>query len=498
MRVLFVHLGREHLGIEYLASMLEREGHKVALSVDLGLFSSEDNVLYSTRLRKFFDETEVLLSEAKNFAPEVICFSPYTTTYQWSLRMARLLKGRTGAVTVFGGIHTTLVPDVVAGEEVVDFAIVGEGEEALTELIDFLERGVSVEKIANLWMCSGSSLISNPPRPPLRNLDELPPPKKSLFEPYVNFRDDYLIMASRGCIFNCTYCCESYLRKLYGGRFYRRRSAGSVISELRVMKERYGFREVMFNDAVFFAERNWLEEFLYLYRSEIGVPFRCFGQVKLMNDEVARRLKEAGCYAVEFGLQTINPDVKRRILRRTESIEDCERAFGACDNSRLHYDIDHMFGLPGESVEDHIEAGIFYSKLRYLNRLKCHNLSYFPRLQIVEEAVESGQLSSGEKRDIERGHISDFFHTDSIKDITARRQKDALQTLYKILPILPRSFTGWLLRSGKYRLLRYIPKPLVIMLQILVAFRGRDYRFLLYFKYYIFRLMRVTERKLER
>jgi len=498
MKVLFVHLGREHLGIEYLSAVLKRHGHTVGLALDLGLLSSEDNVLCSPRLRPLMDETDRLVEEARCFQPDVLCFSPYTTTYRWSLQLAGLLRRATGAPTIFGGIHTTLVPDVAIRERDVDFAVVGEGEEALVELLDGLQRANLDERIANVWLKRGGQTIANPPRPLSQDLDSLPLPDKALFEPYVNFHDDYLLMASRGCIFNCSYCCESYARQLYGGRFYRRRSTESVIAELRAMKARYRFREVMFNDAVFFAERDWLREFLERYRREIRVPFRCFGQVKLADEEVMRTLRDAGCYAVEFGLQTINPDVKRRILGRTESVEEALRAFRACDRVKLHYDIDHMFGLPGESPADHRAAALLYCRLRYLNRIKCHNLSYFPRLRIVEEALREGTLVPEEVCEIEHGKVSDFFHTDSIKDEALRREKDAMHALYKILPILPRRWVERLVETGRYRWLRWLPKPLVMVLQVLVAIRGRDYRFVLYFRYYLLRVRKIIQRMAHR
>ena len=44
MKIGFVHMGREHLGIEYLSAVAKEAGHEVRLYYDPGLFSQNDNV----------------------------------------------------------------------------------------------------------------------------------------------------------------------------------------------------------------------------------------------------------------------------------------------------------------------------------------------------------------------------------------------------------------------------------------------------------------------
>ena len=157
--------------------------------------------------------------------------------------------------TVFGGIHATLVPEVVIKNNSVDFVIIGEGCHALLELLEALQSKKTLYKINNLLYKKNGRIIKNDIRPPFHDLDLLPLPDKQLFENYVNYKDDYMILTSRGCIYSCSYCCESFMNKLYHNNFYRRRTVDSVINELKVMKERYHFKRVMFNDALFFTDK---------------------------------------------------------------------------------------------------------------------------------------------------------------------------------------------------------------------------------------------------
>ncbi|MBL7132042.1 MAG: cobalamin-dependent protein [Candidatus Omnitrophica bacterium] len=494
MKITFVHLGREHLGIEYLSSALKKAGHQISLAYDSGLFGPEDNVFYIPYLERVFNQKDKVIAKIESSNPDLVAFTIYTSTYRWACEIARIIKQRMGLKTVFGGIHASLVPEVVIKNDVVDFVIVGEGELALLDLVNALSSKKTEYQIPNLWYKKEEKIIKNSLRPLIENLDSLPFPDKELFENDINYKDDYVIMASRGCVFNCSYCCESFMNRLYHNGFYRRRSIDSIIEELRIMKKRYRFREVMFNDALFFTDKAWLEELLRWYRKEIGVPFRCFGKVTYFSEELGRLLKENGCYCIEFGMQTVNEPLKRRVLNRYETNQRAQETFRLCDRLKLHYDIDHMFGLPGEEEEDYILGSKFYSQLRYLNRIKCHNLTYFPKMEILESAQEEGRLDKKEIVDIEEGNIEDFFHCNSFKDETMIRINKNFQVFYKILPLLPSVLVSWILKRKLYRKFYLIPSFVVIFLQLLVALRSRDYRYIIYFKYYPLRIRRSISR----
>jgi len=490
MRVVFVHQGRENVGVEVLSALLKQEGHEVALAYDQGLFGPNDNVFYSPRLERWFENRDRLIEEICSLKADLVGFSAYTNTYPWAAETARRLKSRQTVPIVFGGIHPTLVPDRVMENEAIDYVLVGEGESAVPELCACVEAGREPAGVANVWYRSDGTVVSQPPRPPAADLDSLPFPDKRLFERYVNFRDDYLVLTTRGCMQNCSYCCESFLNRLYQGRYFRRRTPQNVLVELRQMHRRYRFREVMFNDAIFFTDREWLGELLRDFHRDIGVPFRCFGQVQYLDEEIAELLVESGCYAVEFGVQTLNEGTRKRILHRPETNEQNRRAFEICDRFGLSYDVDHMFGLPHETADDAIEAARFYALFRRLNRIKCHNLVYFPRLAITDLSLEEGLLSDEDISQIEAGRVNDFFHRDDIRSPLLKRDKQAFVKLFKILPLLGPRGTEFFLRRGRIRWLRFAPGAAVVALQVLVALKNRDYRFLLYFRYYPLRIRR--------
>jgi len=491
MEIGFVHLGRENLGVQYLSSVLKRAGHRTRLFYDPGLFGPNDNVFYVKPLERRFSRFDGIVRDILASPPDVLAFSAYTNTFRWTLAVLEAVRrgGYKGRV-LFGGIHATLVPETVLFETKADAVTIGETEGVILDLLDALFGGRPMSEVGNLAFFDGDRVVRTPLLPAIPDLDAIPLPDKALFEAEVNYEDDYLIMTGRGCPHSCSFCCESAYNRLYKNRFFRRRSPEGVIEELVSMRHRYQFREVMFNDAMFFTSARWLKDFLALYRRKVNLPFRCFAYPKYITSDIAEELKGSNCYAVEFGLQTTNEEIRKDLLNRRETNEQALGVFRMMDKIGLSYDIDHIFGIPGEKEEDFFDAARLYGSLRGLNRIKCHLLAYFPGTPLVERAVKEGIIPKEELERINRGEIGDFFHSPTVDDEETLGRIREFSRLFKFLPILPKPVLEKILKTRLRGWIGRLPGVVIIFLQILGAFRGRDYRFWLYTKYYFHRLTR--------
>lgn len=485
MRVVFVHLGREHLGIEYLSAVLKKNGHFVDLVYDPGLFSREDNVFYLPVLEKVFKKRNITY-EILRKQPDLIAFSVYSSTYQWACSTAGEIRKYSKTPIVFGGIHPTLVPERVIKNSFVDYVHIGEGESSFLQLVETLARGENLKNVSNLCFKERGSIIKNKIYPFFEDLDALPLPDKELFAPYIRYQDDYMIITARGCPFSCSYCCESYYQTIGYGKHFRRRSVDSVIVELSIMKERYNFKEVMFFDSIFFTDKRWLDDFLFRYKKEIYVPFRCLGHIICFDYEVGRFLKDAGCYCVNFGIQTFNSHIRREILNRKEDNSQIKKVLSFCDELKLRYDIDLMFGLPGSNEEDYRLPFTFLKENKYLNRLKCYNLSYFPKLPILEKAKEKRVLEDRDIENIEEGYNGNFFHSSFCKEGAINRGYKNFQKLYKIYPILPDFIKPFIINWKVDRIMCFIPHCFVVFIQLIIGISRRDYRFSIYINNYYY------------
>jgi len=98
----------------------------------------------------------------------------------------------------------------------------------------------------------------------------------SLVEEYAKFSysGKYHMIGSRGCPYNCSYCNESYYKKLYAPeRFIRRRSPQNIIDEIKEAQKIAEIHFVQFEDEIFSLDYEWLEEFSAIYKKEINLPF---------------------------------------------------------------------------------------------------------------------------------------------------------------------------------------------------------------------------------
>ncbi len=232
-------------------------------------------------------------------------------------------------------------------------------------MIESVKNSKRAREIKNVWGREDGEIFTNSLRNPA-DLNTLPFPDKSLFEKDIRIEDDYIAMTSRGCPYSCSFCCESYLHHIYKGKYFRRRSASLVIEELRVMKDRYNFKRVMFFDSILFTDKKWLEDFLTMYREQIRVPFRCTGHVNFFDYDIGKQMKKAGCYCIDFGIQTFNQRLRMEILNRFEDNSQIKKAFDICDRLGIGYDIDLMLGLPGVTERDYLMPVDFLKMLLFI------------------------------------------------------------------------------------------------------------------------------------
>ncbi|MHC4404404.1 MAG: B12-binding domain-containing radical SAM protein [Planctomycetota bacterium] len=494
MNVVLVYRGRYHvreaLDLETLAAVMRAAGHRVRLAYDPDTFGVTDNVFQARPLAKLLSSDKRTVARIVEPPPDAVIFSVLSSTYGWCRQVAAEVKRRTKAPVVFLGLHPSLVPEHVMRDSSVDYTVAGEAETVVNPLLARIAAGDGVADVGNLWHRSNGRAVPTH-RAELVDLDALPLPDKGLFAPFVSHHYSYCAMVSRGCPYNCTFCEETCSKKLHGGKYFRRKSVDTVMRELAAGKRKYRFREVIFKDSYLSGNKRWLRKLMERYRKEIRVPFKCFCTVSGFDEETARLLKEGGCYSIEFGLQTWNDGLRRRVLNRRETSEEAFRAFAHCDRQRLRYDVDHMFNLPAETEADHVLGVECYRRLRYLGRVKVHFLVYFPTADIVEHAVAAGDLPAEAADRLAEGDESDFYDQSRAHQ-EQRKLVAGYAALYKILPMLPDGLLRWLLKGKRVRHLRRIPSVAMAALQGLNAMRCGDLRFAAYAHVYPAKVLRTV------
>jgi radical SAM superfamily enzyme YgiQ (UPF0313 family) len=386
------------------------------------------------------------------------------------------------------------VPARVLKSGLADFVIVGEGEEPLARLVGALAEKTGDYEIPGVgYMKDGAPLIT-PPSFPLPDLDALPWPDKDLFYRHLPYlAKDYRIVASRGCLFSCSYCCNDFLKKLYRGRRpYRARSAENVIEELKEAKKRWDFKRVQFFDDIFAPDREWLRYFSFLYRKEIALPFWCSVSPSIVDDEFVKTLKETGCCEVQMGVQSLNEGLRREILMRRESNEDVKNAIRLFREAEIKLVADNISGIPGEGEEDLVQTLSFYNEHRP-SRVSDYALRYYPGTGIVRYAKETGIISERDIEELEEGRGSRSFALGGTgaKD----KGKEKLRFLMRFFLSFPKKVNDVILRKRLWRFLPSNPFVLGALLRFVEVLAGNDINAERYVARYLHFLMPGRRRK---
>lgn len=499
-RLTFVTLGTEQLGISILSAIAKLHGHAVGLAFSASLFHDRFN-LEMPWLSPYFDDTDQVIKAIEQQQPTVIAFSPLTSTFQWSLEVARKAKQLNPAVkTIFGGVHASAVPNLLLKKNEIDFVVVGEGDVAFPQILQMIDSKSFGKVIPNTrYKGLDGKIIQGPQVGFIQNLDALPFADKPLWEDHVRLGDLYLTMASRGCPYRCTFCFNNFFAKLPDekpGKYVRLRSPENMIAELKIAKRRYKLDVIDFQDDVFTTNKKWLSEFLDLYKKEINKPFQILTHPRFMDNDIAKWLSNAGCGWVQMGVQSMDDSFKKDSLMRYEKSEDISAAIDAMSKHGLKVKVDHMFGLPDEPISAQENARLLYVN-HSIKRIQTFWTCYLPGTELMNDALKKGDLSEEQARKINEGEDFYFFrNTDNIKDAEKMNLYKAYEVIFRIMPVLPKSLRKRLLPKYVQKLPGFLIRPLSMLSDIITGFMLQNPEFKAYAKHNLFHLYKFFMLKL--
>jgi len=307
------------------------------------------------------DMYEDLARKVDEFRPDLIGITMVEDAFGLGMSLLNTIKNYDVPV-IAGGVFTTFSADEVIGNENVDMVCIGEGEEALLELCEKMNRDEDYSCTKNLWVKKDGEIIKNSMRQ-LTDLDKTPFIDYDIFERKRLFRPMQgkvytmiHIEIDRGCPYNCTYCEAPHLRDLFrdegAGTYYRSKSVDRVITEMQHLVEKYSPDYVNFNSETFLAKPvDKLKELAQAYKKHIGLPFWCQTRPETITDEKVEILKNMNCQNMQFGIEHGNEDFRAKVLKRRYSNEQMLEAFKIVEKYEIAYTVNNIIGFPDETRE---------------------------------------------------------------------------------------------------------------------------------------------------
>lgn len=215
------------------------------------------------------------------------------------------------SISIIGGIHVAVMPERTLREfDSFDYAVLGDGEYVLCDLIKFWEthdkKGIP-ENIDGLAYMKDNSYIIRGEKIEIPDINATPVPAWDMFSP----AKVYILHTQRGCPYHCPFCINP------NGRSIRKQSVDKVINEINFLcnfthEIRSGGRlRLVFGDEIFTVDRERTVEFCnQLISTGLNkqIEWSCQTHINHIDYELARLMHEAACFRVGLGVESGNPE----------------------------------------------------------------------------------------------------------------------------------------------------------------------------------------------
>lgn len=408
------------------AAVLRRDGHELKL--------------YDCVVEEM--DREGLRDAVSHFRPDLVVLNSSTPSIHWDLGTADVIAEILPDVfTVAFGIHVSALPfESLMLARRLDAVVIAEPEYAVRDLATALqgkatrdERSTAALAVPGLAVRQGRRLRRTPPRPAMADLNELPFPAWDLVNPAhytLPFTGEpfLLVATGRGCPHRCSFCAAH----AYYGKKLRLRKPGLVVDEIETNLREYGVRHFLFWTEAFTMRNDYAlavcEEIL---ARKLDVRWICNSRVDDVNPALLRRMKDAGCSMVGYGIESANPDVLEAVEKGI-SLDQIRRAVRWTKEAGLEVTGHLMVGFPGEdraairrtadlAVELDLDFAQFYSVVP------------FPGSRLFDQAKAAGSIVNWDFAMFEQNY--GVLHTGHLTPAEVMRERGRAYRRFYFRPI---------------------------------------------------------------
>jgi len=368
------------LGLLYLASSLEEEGH-------------------TAEIIEYYSE-KTPLQTIKQAIPhaDAVGLSVASYPYKIAAEISQYIRNIDPSIPIIiGGPHCTFHPKKSLTE--IPNAVIsvqGDGEQTIKEIAQFYEGKRKKLDIPGVHYRKNGKIIAGKPPKLIDDIDTIPYPARHLVNKYTygKINDSYLfrskhtsMITSRGCPFNCRFCSRK--NPLY--TTFRQRSAENVVTEIEELNDDYG--SVMIVDENFLTDKKRAHQIMdRLIDQGSDIDLLIEGtRVDTADRPLFKKMRKAGVTYIQFGIESGNQETLD-FYNKKISIDQIQKAVHMANEMDFFTVGNFIVGAPCEQ-ESHIQRTIDFACSLPLDFVMFLPLYYMYGSQLWDEAVANGKIS---------------------------------------------------------------------------------------------------------
>ncbi|MFH1046619.1 MAG: radical SAM protein [Candidatus Omnitrophota bacterium] len=318
------------LGLLYLASALKQTDFDVQIQ---DLANREDD----------------LESALERVSADIYGLSASTPQYPYAEKIKDLIKKKNSqALVIIGGAHPSSEPQECLGDGF-DAVVIGEGERAIAD-------------IAREFQQSGKIASSRVKSEYIKDIDTIAYPDReaidiSAYAYEVDGAQATTLITSRGCPYNCAFCSKD----VWSNKV-RYHSAEYVLTELKLLIEKWGFTHFLFLDDSLTLNKKRAEK-LFAAMAPFNIRWRCYVRSDQITRELLAQMKDAGCIEAGIGVESASAEILKNVEKGV-TIEQHTQVIQWCKELGIIANVFLMIGLPGETYATVNETKEWFERVR--------------------------------------------------------------------------------------------------------------------------------------
>ena len=312
-------------------------------------------------------------------------------------------ENKKNAWLILGGQGPTPIPDYMLRTTKADVVVMSEADETICDLLRCKIENGDRSKVDGIAYWDEGEVVINRRRKILMKLDELPWPAWDVFP-----IDDYArslklwqqepgeyslaIDTARGCIASCAFCYRME-------KGIRKKSISRVIEEINYLYHKYNITNFFILDELFVFLRSRVFEFeKALAEKGLDIKFGCDARVDLLDEEVVRSLKRAGCTFLCIGFESADDNVLKLMNKSATAAKNRWALENILKVGGIAIGLNFLWNNPGDTEDTLYKNMAEIKEFNQFDQVRTiRPTTPYPGSALYHQAIENGLIKGPEE-----------------------------------------------------------------------------------------------------